>query len=97
MYSAHVTNWGLVRDTQTFGVLWVSLKLRSRRILSTKVLNLEIYFIIVHTSQYMVFNLEKFLKAPDARVFETLKKDELFEFVIKFHLNIKRSARKVYT
>ena len=43
----------------------------------------------------MVFNLEKFLKAPDARVIETLKKDKLFEFVTKFHLNIERSARKV--
>ena len=43
----------------------------------------------------MVFNLEEFLKAPDARVIETLKKDVLFEFVTKFHLNIKHSARKV--
>ena len=43
----------------------------------------------------MVFNLEEFLKAPDAHVIETLKKDELFEFVTKFHLNIRRSARKV--
>ena len=43
----------------------------------------------------MVFNLEQYLKASDARVIETLKKDELFEFITKFHLNIKHSARKV--
>ena len=38
----------------------------------------------------MVINFEEFLKAPDAHVIETLKKDELFEFVTKFHLNIRR-------
>ncbi|XP_062610561.1 uncharacterized protein LOC134272333, partial [Saccostrea cucullata] len=43
----------------------------------------------------MVFNLEDFLNAPDARLLQTLKKDELFEFVSKFHLNVKRSARKI--
>ena len=43
----------------------------------------------------MVFNLEEFLKAPDARVIVNLKKDELVELVTKFHLNIKHSARKV--
>ncbi|XP_062586991.1 uncharacterized protein LOC134248592 [Saccostrea cucullata] len=43
----------------------------------------------------MVFNLEEFLNAPDARLLQTLKKDELFEFVSKFHLNVKRSARKI--
>ena len=35
------------------------------------------------------------MKAPDARVIETLKKDELFEYVTKFHFHIERSARKV--
>ena len=34
-------------------------------------------------------------RVPDARVIETLKKDEFFDFVTKFHLNIKRSATKV--
>ncbi|XP_061190377.1 uncharacterized protein LOC133198276 [Saccostrea echinata] len=43
----------------------------------------------------MVFNLEEFLKAPDARLLETLRTDELFEVVTKFHLNVKRSARKI--
>ena len=61
--------------------------------MSTKVLNLGIISLLC-TPVNMVFNFEEFLKAPDAHVIETLKKDELFEFVTKFHLNIRRVLGK---
>lgn len=42
----------------------------------------------------MVFSLEDFLKSPDASRLQYLTKDELFLFVTKFGLNVKRSSRK---
>lgn len=39
----------------------------------------------------MFFSIEGFLKSPDAKY---LTKDELFLFVTKFGLNVKRSSRK---
>lgn len=42
----------------------------------------------------MVFSVEDFLKSPDASRLQHLTKDELFLFVTKFGLNVKRSSRK---
>uniref|UniRef100_A0A8W8MZ15 Integrase catalytic domain-containing protein n=1 Tax=Magallana gigas TaxID=29159 RepID=A0A8W8MZ15_MAGGI len=42
----------------------------------------------------MVCSVEDFLKSPDASRLQHLTKDELFLFVTKFGLNVKRSSRK---